>query len=100
MSQNKNLRYYFFASRNKALSFENLITVAAFVYPITGVPQLIEVAKGNTEGVSALSWAGFAFFVALFLIYSIKHKITPMIITYAMWLTVDLAIVIGVLLNS
>ena len=99
MIQNKNVSYYFFGDKKPAISLEKLMVFAAFAYPITGLPQMIQVTQGNTAGVSVLSWAGFALFVALFLAYSIRHRIKPMIITYSLWLFIDLAIVVGILLH-
>ena len=91
-------------AKKQAVSLEKLMIFAAFAYPITGLPQLFHVFdrdfKHNLAGVSVLSWASFAFFVAIFLIYSIKNKIKPMIITYSLWLVIDLAIVVGVLINN
>ncbi len=71
---------------------------AAFIYPITGIPQVIKVFSGNVDGVALLSWIGFLFFVSLFLIYSIAHKIKPMIITYAIWWIIDASVVIGIII--
>lgn len=73
---------------------------AAFVYPLTGVPQAISVLNGNTEGVAIISWIGFILFSILFLAYGIVHNVKPMVITNSLWLFVDTAVVIGILINS
>ncbi len=100
MEQNKNFFGYIFGDKKLDLSFEKLMIIAAFAYPVTGIPQLLQVLQGNIAGVSIASWAGFAFFVALFLVYSIKKRVKPMIITYSIWLAIDLMVVWGVLLKS
>lgn len=87
------------SGKKRVTFFDRLMLAAAFVYPATAIPQVIQVLEGKTEGVSMVSWAGFAGFVSLFLAYSIIHRIKPMIITYTMWLTIDLIIVFNLLLN-
>jgi len=80
--------------------FDDIITAAAIIYPMTGLPQVIEVFSGNTVGVSLLSWIGFTLFSALFLVYGIMNKLRPIIITDSLWLVVNSLVVIGILLNS
>ena len=99
MIQNKNISDYIFDAKKRPFTFDSFMTVAAFVYPVTGIPQMMQVINGKTEGVSLLSWIGFSLFVGLFLSYSIRQRIKPMIITYTLWLAVDLAVVIGILIN-
>lgn len=71
--------------------------MAAFLYPLSGIPQVIEVYNGQVDGVSLLSWLSFIAFSALFLSYGLIHKITPMIITNTLWLGVDGLVVIGMI---
>ena len=74
--------------------------MAAFVYPLTGVPQIYEVFRGNISGVSAAAWLGFIVFSILFLAYGVVHRIKPMVITNALWLVVDSLVIIGVIVHS
>lgn len=73
---------------------------AAFAYPLTGLPQLIEALNGNVEGISLMTWIGFTAFTAFFLLYGIVHRVRPMIITYALWLIVDGLVVGAVLMHQ
>lgn len=73
---------------------------AAFIYPLVGIPQVVEVFGGNIEGVSLFSWTGFVFFALLFLMYGIIHKIKPMIITNVLWLIVDGMVIGGALIHG
>lgn len=83
--------------KQRRTAYENTIMTASYVYPLTGIPQLIYVFQGKIDGVSAVSWAGFAAFSLLFLTYSLKHKVKPMIVVYSLWLVIDLLVVVGVL---
>ena len=73
--------------------------VASFLYPLTGVPQVIEVFGGNIAGVSILSWAGFSLFSVFFVLYGLMHKVRPMIISNTIWFIVDILIIVGVLVH-
>lgn len=80
--------------------FDKIIIVAAFLYPLSGLPQVIEVYNGEVDGVSLLSWLSFIAFSALFLTYGLIHKITPMIITNILWIAVDGLVVLGVIFHA
>ena len=80
--------------------FDDVITAAAIIYPMTGVPQVIEVFSGNAVGVSLLSWLGFTLFSALFLVYGIVNKLRPIIITDSLWVVVNSLVVIGILVKA
>ena len=71
---------------------------ASFVYPAMGIPQLVEIIKNQASGVSIASWLGFAVFSLFFMIYGIVHKIKPMIITYILWVIIDLLVVAAAVL--
>jgi uncharacterized protein with PQ loop repeat len=80
--------------------FDDVITAAAIIYPLTGVPQVIEVFSGNVAGVSLLSWIGFTLFSALFLVYGIINKLRPIIITDSLWIVVNGLVVVGILVKG
>lgn len=87
-------------SKKKKLStFDIIVIFASFMYPLSGIPQIIGVFQGNIEGVSVYSWLGFTLFASIFLIYGLKHRVTPMIIANTIWLAVDSLVVIGYFLN-
>lgn len=87
-------------SKKKRLTlFDKIIILAAFLYPLSGLPQVIEVFNGHTDGVSLWSWLGFICFSALFLAYGLVHKIAPMIITNILWIAVDSLVIIGLLVG-
>lgn len=87
-------------SKKKRLALiDRVAIVASFMYPLTGVPQVIEVLGGNIAGVSILSWAGFSLFSVFFVLYGLMHKVRPMIISNTIWFIVDILIIVGVLVH-
>lgn len=88
------------APKKKPLNlFDLLVMVVSVVYPLSAIPQAISVFQGNTEGVAALSWIFFFVCAALFLIYGIKRKVLPMVISNSIWVVMDSLVVAGILIQ-
>lgn len=79
----------------------DLITnICAVVLPFTTFDQLyIIYIRKQTEGVSAITWLLYALLTIPLFIYSIKRKDLPMIILNGLWIIVDLAVWVGVLIT-
>jgi len=86
--------------KKKVTVLDTLVIIASFLYPLSSIPQAIQVFHGSTDGVSLYSWIGFVIFASIFLAYGLKHRITPMIITNSIWIVMDSIVIIGLLLNS
>lgn len=80
--------------------FEKTVLVVSFAYPLSALPQAIQVLQGNVEGVSFLSWLGFLLCASLFFMYGIKYKVFPMIISNFLWIIMDSLVVIGILVHK
>lgn len=100
MSRQNHLLHFHISKKRQLSWLDKTAVIAAFVYPLVGVPQVIEVLKGNVGGISLISWFGFIGFSFFFLIYGIAHKIVPMIISNTLWLLVDGLVVVGVLVHT
>lgn len=100
MSRQNHIVHAHLAKKKKLTLFDNIIILAAFLYPLSALPQVIEVFNGQTAGVSLWSWLSFICFSALFLAYGLIHRITPMIITNILWLAVDSLVIVGLLINA
>lgn len=100
MPHTNNALHLRLSKKKQKTLIDNAAMAASFVYPLSGVPQVITVFSGSVEGVSLLSWSGFAVFTFLFMNYGIIHKIKPMIITNLLWFLIDLMVVIGILIHS
>lgn len=85
------------SKKKKQSILDKTVLIASYLYPLSGVPQLLLVYKGDVSGVSIASWLAFASFSALFLIYGFVNKIKPMIIVNLLWLILDILIVFGTL---
>lgn len=97
MSRQNPIIHAHLARKKHITFFDKVIILASFLYPLCSVPQVIQVFNGQTSGVSLLSWAGFTVFAVLFFSYGLIHRITPMIITNAIWFIVDALVIIGLL---
>lgn len=87
------------SKRKQRTLLDHIAAVGAFVYPLTGLPQLVLIFRGETSGVSVISWFGFLLFSLLFFIYGVAHRIKPMIITNMLWIAIDAMIVTGVIVH-
>jgi uncharacterized protein with PQ loop repeat len=99
MSRHHLLLDFHMTKKKRITLFDKFIMVAAVCYPLTTVPQITEVFKGNTEGVSVTTWGGYIIFSFLFLIYGLIHKVKPMIVSNGLWVIVNSLVAVGVLLN-
>lgn len=82
----------------KSTLFDKLVFIVAIVYPLSAVPQAIEVLSGKTDGVSLVSWLMFLLCSTLLLAYGLKHKVAPMIMSNSIWVLVNVVVVTGLLL--
>lgn len=86
-------------SRSKRdATFDRLVLFISILYPLSAIPQLVGIFKGNIDGVSIVSWAGFFVCASLFLVYGLRHKVWPMILSNALWVAVDGLVVIGIMM--
>ncbi len=81
-------------------AFDRLVVVVSFVYPLSAIPQAIDVLAGNVEGVSFWSWFGFLFCASVLLIYGIRRNVFPMIISNSIWVIMDALVIAGLLIYS
>ena len=100
MSRQNHLLHFHISKKRQLNAFDKIAVIAAFAYPLTGVPQVISVLQGQTSGISLPSWYGFIIFAVFFLVYGVVHRIKPMVITNALWLLVDGLVVAGVFVHS
>lgn len=80
---------------------DRLIYVVGIVGPIMTIPQLLKIwVEQNASGVSVSSWIAYAICSFFWLIYGIMHKEKPIIITYALWIILDVFIIIGIFIHG
>jgi len=77
------------------------INACAVILPFTTLDQLyIIYVKGETAGVSAITWFLYGLLSIPLLLYSLKRKDLPMILLNGLWVIFDFAVWGGVLIYS
>lgn len=76
---------------------DRVVLFVSVLYPFSALPQIIAVFTGKTEGVSVLSWMVFLVCAALFLVYGIKRRVPPMIVSNSIWIVMDSLVILGIL---
>lgn len=94
-----NYLYFHLNKKKSIMLFDRLFMLAAIAYPLSSLPQVVEVFNGKSTGVSILSWSAFAFFSLLFIIYGTIHKVKPMVVTNSLWFIVQSLVVMGVVIH-
>ena len=73
--------------------------IVGIIAPFTALPQILKIfIEQNAAGVSLLSWSLFVLFAIPFIIWGIVQRDAPIAVTYSLWATADLVVVIGVLI--
>lgn len=84
---------------NEILLIDSLAYISAVVSPFMTIPQLYGVwILKNVQGVSAVSWASFAFFNLIFIVYGITKKESLIVVNNSIWFVMQSLVAIGVLL--
>lgn len=76
---------------------DNIMLASSFIYPLSGLPQVIAVWSGGE--VAVLTWILFLAFGFLTTIYGIAHRIWPIVVSSILWMLIELAVIIGALNN-
>lgn len=78
---------------------DRVVMVVSILYPLSALPQLIEIVHGNATGVSILSWLSFFACAALFLVYGLRHRVMPMIVSNSLWVVIDGLVVVSLMMT-
>lgn len=105
MGQMPHSDHYIYLKRAKLLKkkmtpLDTAVMLVSVAYPLSALPQAVQVLHGNADGVSVVSWASFLVCAALFLAYGLKNKVPPMIISNTLWIVMDSLVVIGILADK
>ena len=75
------------------------IYLAAIAYPLTTIPQIVEIFMSKSAGnVSLLTWLLYDLFTFVFLWYALQNKLKPLVIEYSMWIIAQTIVVLGIVL--
>lgn len=76
-------------------SLDTLLLFVAIIMPLTAIPQVIEIlVLQSAAGVSTLTWLFFFVLSIPWFVYGVVHEEQPIIVAYALWLVVDLTVVV------
>ena len=89
-----------YPSKDKWKRFMDKAVYGAGIFGlIMTLPQLTNIwIDKNAAGVSAISWSAYLLGAIVWLGYGVVHKEKPIIITYSMWIILEVFIVIGTLI--
>ena len=77
---------------------DRIIFVVGFLGPAFTIPQLWLIYVDHVaDGVSVLSWASYALFNVVWILYGIVHKENAITFTYTLWLVVNSLVAVGAL---
>lgn len=87
------------ADKSWVRTFDKIMLIIAVINPLIALPQIFRIFSLQTaEGLSLLSWGGYALFNIPWLIYGFIHKEKPLIIAYILALLGNSAVVIGIIM--
>lgn len=86
-------------SRTKLKGFmDTIIYIIAILGPLIAIPQVLKIWHvKDATGVSLITWIGYLAGGFFWLTYGILHKEKPIIITNALWIFVQIFIIIGII---
>lgn len=93
-----------FLAKNKKLNRrkdipDQAVYVAAFLAPLFELPQLITIyTKHSATDVSLVTWGCFALASGTWLIYAVRHRIKPLLISYALFFLIESITFIGIVI--
>lgn len=81
--------------------YDTVIYFFAFTTPLFELPQAyIIYSHQSANDVSTATWVYFSVASLVFLTYSVKRKIKPLIIAYSLYLLIEIIIVAGIIRYS
>jgi len=79
--------------------YDKFLTVFASVAPFVLLPQIIIIfVTKSVAGLSLITWSLLTLFTIPWIIYGFLHKEKPIIITYLLFLLLNLAVVVGIII--
>ena len=79
---------------------DKLVIVAVVGGPAFTVPQAYEVWFQECQGVSVWSWGAYLVIAVIWLLYGLKHREKPIILSQLLWILLDSAVVLGIILKQ
>ncbi len=78
--------------------FDSVIYIGGILGPLFTVPQLVSIIElKSSAGVSLISWGSYLVGAIAWLAYGIAHKERPIMVSYGIWVAIDAAIVVAII---
>jgi uncharacterized protein with PQ loop repeat len=74
---------------------EKIVLFVAVTEPLMTMPQILQIYGSHNTGVSVTTWAMYLGASIIWLIYGIKTRNKPIIITDLLWIIVEVAVIVG-----
>lgn len=87
------------AKKQKRTVFDNFMYIFAFTTPLFELPQLIDIISSkHASNISLITWGYLAISSLIWLIYGIKKRMRPLIVSYILYVVVEFSIAIAIIL--
>lgn len=81
----------------KQSAIDRWVYFAVIFGPIMTLPQVYDIWALGKREISVITWSAYVVIATIWLFYGLKHKARPIIIVQAIWIVLDLAVIVGVL---
>lgn len=79
--------------------FGKFMLAVAVIEPLTTIPQIYQIwSHKSAAGVSLITWLFYTLTACIWLVYGIKIKEKPVIISSVMWILAEGLVVLGILI--
>jgi hypothetical protein len=98
MAKRKSQPYIKF-NKTDLSAIDRAMMFVSIINPVAAVPQAMEIYLNKSAvNVSWVTWLCFTLVGVVLTLYSIAHRIKPMIINQILWFIVDVAILVGIII--
>ena len=82
--------------RDKSILYR-LTLIAAVMQPLMTLPQAVQLyMTHDAHSLALATWLGYTIFGLVFLAYSIKYRLVPIIVQQSLWFVLQASVVVGI----
>jgi uncharacterized protein with PQ loop repeat len=86
-------------ANNHMKQIAQLALIVSVIQPLMTLPQIYQVfSTQSAQDVSLFTWLGYTILGSVLLVYGIVYRLKPIIFGQAIWTTLEIVMVIGILL--
>ena len=81
--------------------FDYVVYFFMIATPLFELPQAIAIyANHSAQGVSIWTWGFFFMSSLVWILYTLRNRLYPMVVTYSMYIMIEASIVLGIAMYS